>query len=303
MEVIAIFGPTAVGKTSVAIELAALLRERGEDPVAINCDSIQIYRGLEVLSGAANEAERARLEHRLLSFADPAEEFSAGRFAELAHAEIDGLLAQGRRPIVVGGTGLYLRAALADLELRPPVPEETREVVEAEIEQRGAAALHAELDPELAEGVDPNDRKRVARLTELLRSGIEPHHGAERLWTAELRHPTLLAGLVMDRDELAGRISARVDEMVAAGAADEVREAAERGVARTASAALGFEQLLEGHDATPSGDEIEAIKAAHRRYARRQLTWMRRMEGVVLFDRSTREDGEDAAEILAMIPG
>ena len=121
-DVVAIFGPTAVGKTGVAIELAELLRGRGEDPVALNCDSIQVYRGLEVLSGAATAEERSRLEHRLLSFLDPSEEFSAGRYAELAHAEIDRLLADGRRPIVVGGTGLYLRAALADLDLRPPVP-------------------------------------------------------------------------------------------------------------------------------------------------------------------------------------
>ena len=95
--------------------------------MAVNCDSIQVYRGLEILSGAATEAERARLEHRLLSFVEPGEEFSAGRYAELAHAEIDSLLDEGRRPIVVGGTGLYLRAALADLDLRPPVPAEIRE--------------------------------------------------------------------------------------------------------------------------------------------------------------------------------
>ncbi len=139
-EVIALFGPTAVGKTGVAVALAERLRERGEDPVAVNCDSIQIYRGLEILSGAASEAEQGRLEHRLLSFVDPAEEFSAGRYAELAHAEIDGLMAEGRRPIVVGGTGLYLRAALSDLELRPPVPAELREGVETEIEERGVAA-------------------------------------------------------------------------------------------------------------------------------------------------------------------
>ena len=122
MKVLALFGPTAVGKTGVAIAVAELLRERGEDPVAVNCDSIQVYRGLEILSGAASADERERLEHRLLAFVDPAEEFSAGRFAELAHAEIDALLEQGRRPIVVGGTGLYLRAALSDLDLRPPVP-------------------------------------------------------------------------------------------------------------------------------------------------------------------------------------
>ncbi len=130
MRVVAIFGPTAVGKTGVAIELAEALRELGEDPVAIGCDSIQVYRGLEILSGAPTAEERARLEHRLVGIADIADEFSAGRFAELAHAEIDSLLAEGRRPIVVGGTGLYLRAALAELELRPPVPAEVRSEVE-----------------------------------------------------------------------------------------------------------------------------------------------------------------------------
>lgn len=180
MEVLAIFGPTAVGKTGVAIATAERLRERGEDPVAVNCDSIQVYRGLEVLSGAATAEERGRLEHRLLSFVDPAEEFSAGRYAEAAHREIDSLLGEGRRPIVVGGTGFYLRAALSDLDLQPRVSPEIREAVEREVAERGPAALHAELDPELGETVDPNDRKRVARLTELLRAGIDPPRGGRR---------------------------------------------------------------------------------------------------------------------------
>src|SRR6187549_1596341 len=111
--ILAIFGPTAVGKTAVAIAVAERLRARGEDPVAVSCDAIQVYRGLETLSGAATPAERDRLEHRLVGFVDPAGEFSAGQFAALAHEEIDQLLAEGRRPIAVGGTGLYLRAALA----------------------------------------------------------------------------------------------------------------------------------------------------------------------------------------------
>jgi tRNA dimethylallyltransferase len=301
MDVLALFGPTAVGKTGVAIAAAERLRARGEDPVAVNCDSIQLYRGIEVLSGAAGEAERTSLEHRLLSFVDPSEEFSAGRYAELAHAEVDGLLEQGRRPIVVGGTGLYLRAALSDLDLQPPVPEQVRAAVEAEIEERGPAALHGELPLELSGGVDPNDRKRVARLTELGRAGIEPHHGAEGLWAAGLRHPTVLAGLAMDREELAARIDARVEGMIAAGAADEAREAAEGGASRTAAAALGFELLLEDHDGVPSRDVVEAIKAAHRRYARRQLTWMRRMEGVTLIDRTGRDDAAVADEIVALL--
>jgi tRNA dimethylallyltransferase len=303
LRILALFGPTAVGKTGVAIAVAERLRERGEDPVAVNCDSIQVYRGLEVLSGAASAEERGRLEHRLLSFIDPAEEFSAGRYAEAAHAEIDSLLAGGRRPIVVGGTGLYLRAALSDLDLRPPVPQEIRSQVEREIAERGPAALHRQLDPDLAQTVDPNDRKRIARLTELARAGIEAAPDSERLWAAELRHPSLLVGLTMDREELARRIDLRVDEMIAAGAAEEVRDAAEAGPSRTARAALGFEQLLAEIGGAPSVETIEAIKASHRAYARRQLTWMGRMVGVVLVDRTARIDAEVAGTIVERLEG
>jgi tRNA dimethylallyltransferase len=301
MQVLALFGPTAVGKTGVAIAVAETLRGRGEDPVAVNCDSIQVYRGLETLSGAADEEQRGRLEHRLLSFVGPGEEFSAGRYAEAAHREIDALLADRRRPIVVGGTGLYLRAALADLDLRPAVPAEIREEVEAELAERGSEALHAGLAAELAEKVDPNDRKRIARLTELSRAGIEASSGAEGLWTAELRHPTLLVGLTMDRERLAERIGARVDQMVAAGAADEARAAEETDASRTARAALGFEQLVADIDGAPSAESIESIKGAHRAYARRQLTWMRRMEDVTLIDRTGREDVDLAAEIVELL--
>ena len=207
----------------------------------------------------------------------------------------------GRRPIVVGGTGLYLRAALADLDLRPPVPAEIREEVEAEIAERGRRPCTRSSTPELAENVDPNDRKRIARLTELSRAGIEASAGAEGLWTAELRHPTLLVGLTMDRERLAERIGARVDEMVAAGAADEARAAEEAGASRTARAALGFEQFVADIDAAPSAEAIESIKAAHRAYARRQLTWMRRMEDVTLIDRTDREDVDLAAEIVELL--
>jgi tRNA dimethylallyltransferase len=298
LRVLALFGPTAVGKTGVAIEVAERLRERGEDPVAVNCDSIQVYRGLETLSGAASKEERARLEHRLVSFVEPSEEFSAGRYAELAHTEIDALLDAGRRPIVVGGTGLYLRAALAELDFRPPVPPEVRQEVERELAERGSEALHAELDSELAETVDPNDRKRIARLTELARAGIEAARGGEGLWTATLRQPTLLVGLTVGREELAERIDARVDRMIAEGAAEEARGADEAGASRTARAALGFEQLVREIDAAPSAETVEAIKAAHRSYARRQLTWMRRMEGVTLIDRGGRTDAEVADGIV-----
>jgi tRNA dimethylallyltransferase len=291
LEVVAIFGPTAVGKTGVAIELAKLLRGRGEVPAAVNCDSIQVYEGLETLSGAAGAAERAWLEHRLISFVPIDGEFSAGRYANLAHAEIDQLLAEGKRPLVVGGTGLYLRAALADLDLRPPVPDEIRSAVEREILQRGPQALHEELDPDIAEIVHPNDRKRIARYTELQRAGIEPHLSGEGLWTQQLRHPTALFGLEVDRDELDRRIDARVGSMVAAGAVEEVRAADAAGASRTARSAIGFSELLAG--------DIGGMKQAQRRFARRQLTWMKKMVGAIVIDRTGRDDAEIAAEIVA----
>jgi tRNA dimethylallyltransferase len=292
-QALAIFGPTAVGKTGVAIEVAELLRAQGEDPVAISCDSIQVYRGLEVLSGAATPAERERLEHLLIGIAGVGEEFSAGRFAELAHAEIDRRLAEGRRPIVVGGTGLYMRAALSELELRPPVPSAVRAEVEDELEARGPEALHAELSSELASGVHPNDRKRIVRLTELSRLGIAAHPTGEGMWSEDLRVPTTLVGVTIERDELEARIDTRVDKMVAAGAEQEVRAADASGASRTARAAIGFEELLAG--------DVEAMKRAQRRFARRQLTWMRRMEGVTTLDRSGREDGDIAAEIVGLL--
>jgi tRNA dimethylallyltransferase len=278
---IAIFGPTGVGKTAVAIEIAERLRERGEDPVAISADALQVYRGLEIVTGAARAAERERLEHRLLSFVPITETFSAGQFAALAHAEIDAAIAAGRRPIVVGGTGLYLQAALTDLELRPPPAPGLREEIVAALEERGAAALHAELAeraPEAARGVDPADRTRIVRALELLEMGEEPAPTGEgsRLWTAALRRPTLLCGLTMERERLYERIDARVDSMLAVGAEEEVRRADAAGASPTARKALGFEELLRG--------DAEAMKRRTRNYAKRQLTWMRRLEGANLLD-------------------
>lgn len=203
LPLVAIFGPNSVGKTAVSIELADRLRERGEDPLAIACDSIQVYKGLEVLSGAASQAERQRLEHRLLGFVDPTEEFTAGRFAEAARSEIDSALADGRRAIVVGGAGFYLRAALSELELRPPVDPEIRISVEADLAARGASALHAELPSDQRDSIGVSDSRRITRATELLRAGMEaqPADGGE-LWTASLRHPTLLVGLARSASSL-----------------------------------------------------------------------------------------------------
>jgi tRNA dimethylallyltransferase len=299
MRVIALFGPTGVGKTALALALAARLRERGEDPVAVSADALQVYAGLETLTGVATPAERAQLEHRLVSFLPLDASFSAGQYAELAHAEIDALLAAGRRPLVVGGTGLYLRAALTELSLRPPPPEGARERLLAELERDGAPALHARLAeraPWAAEGLDPNDRQRLVRALELLDAGeLEPPGGPSELWSEDVRRPTLLVGLVMEREQLYARIDARVERMLGHGVREEVTRAHAAGASITARKALGFDELLSG--------DVEAMKRRTRNYARRQLSWMRKLGGVRPLDATGREPDELAAEIAAEIEG
>jgi tRNA dimethylallyltransferase len=294
MQVIALFGPTGVGKTAVAVALAAGLRAAGEEPVAVSADALQVYIGLETLTGVASPAERAALEHRLVSFLPLDASFSAGQYAELAHAEIDALLAQSRRPLVVGGTGLYLRAALTELSLRPPPPEGLRERLTAELEREGSVALHARLTrgaPWAAERIDPADRQRIVRALELLETGeLEPPEGPSQLWTDEVRRPTLLVGLTLERDELYARIDARVERMLAAGVREEVLRAHAAGASATARKALGFEELLAG--------DIEAMQRRTRNYARRQLSWMRKLAGVHLIDVTGRSPESVAAEIV-----
>jgi tRNA dimethylallyltransferase len=292
-QVLAIFGPTGVGKTDVALAVADRIRARGGTPVAVSADALQVYRGLEILTGVADPAQRARLEHRLVAFVALDECFSVAEYARLAHAEIDELLAGGATPIVVGGTGLYLRAALADLQLRPPPPDGVRERWHAELHQRGPQALHAELAraaPWAARTIQPRDRHRIVRALELLEQGaLEPASGPSRLWTRDTRHPTRLVGLVRDREELYARIDARVDAMVAAGALAEVRRADAAGASRTARAALGFADLLAG--------DVDAMKRRTRNFARRQLTWMRKLPDVEVVD-LTGQAPEPVAERL-----
>jgi len=237
MEVVAIFGPTGVGKTGVAVALAGQLRERGEDPVAISCDALQVYEGLSVLTGVASAEEQAKLEHRLVGFVPVTETFNVGNYMPLAHAEIDLALEAGRRPIVVGGTGLYLRAALGELSLVKAPPESQ--------------------DSEL--------------------------------WSPETRHPTAIFGLDMERDELYRRIDARTEAIVAAGAREEVERAEARGPSRTARKALGFDEVLAG--------DVERMQQRSRNYARRQLTWMRKIPNLHRIDRTGLTDTDTATKI------
>jgi tRNA dimethylallyltransferase len=202
---------------------------------------------------------------------------------------------------VVGGTGLYLRAALAELDLRPPAAAGVRERWHGELTARGPAALHAllaERAPAAAGGIAPSDGRRIVRALELLDGGVAPPPpagGDSQLWTTDTRHPTLLAGLVMDRTALAQRIDRRVEAMAAAGAREEVRRAAALGASATARQALGFEELLAG--------DLEAMKTRTRRYAKRQLTWMRKLSGIHIIDVTGRGAEDVAEELHGMIRG
>jgi tRNA dimethylallyltransferase len=292
-DVIAVFGPTGVGKTEVATALAELLRDR--NPVAVSADAIAVYEGLDVL---AAKPSSDRLEHRMVSFVPIDQEFSVGQYAELAHREIDGLVDEGRTPIVVGGTGLYLRAALTDLDLRPPPEPDLRARLERELAEVGAASMHDRLSPATASTVHPNDRKRIVRALELELMGNPPHAGSDELWSDQLRRPTALFGLTMDRNTLIERIRVRVADMLARGAIEEVEQAIERGASRTARKALGFKEIAAYLDGDLSLDDARArIERGHIAYVKRQLTWMKKFAGVEIIDRTAMTAEATAAHL------
>jgi tRNA dimethylallyltransferase len=275
----------------------ALAERLDGNAVAISADALQVYEGLPILTGVASGAESDRLEHRLVEFVPVKQTFSVGEYMPLAHKEIDDALAAGRTPIVVGGTGLYLRAALSELDLKPPPTADLRKRLENETDAIGAEAMHARLAaraPQAAAKVPPTDRSRVIRLLELLEMGAleaEEPRVESQLWTEDTRHPTLLAGLTMERAALYEQIDRRVDSMVGVGALEEVKAAHEAGASATARKALGFEELLAG--------DIEGMKRRTRQYARRQLTWMRKLPNVELFDVTSSDPADVAADIAS----
>jgi tRNA dimethylallyltransferase len=281
--VIAIYGPTASGKTAVAEAVTKLIPAD-----VVSADAAALFRGLDVLTAAPEYPAR------LVGLFDVEHEVSVGEFQRLAHEAIDDVLACGRTPVVVGGTGLYLRAALADLELPPPPAEGVRRRWEAFYDEHGAPLTHARLetlDPEAAARVHANDRRRVVRALELAEAGSTL--AGDDLWSGETRHPTLVFGLDVPDDVLEQRIEARARAMLENGVADEARAALARPLSRSARKVMGLVDFAE----LPADAARDALIANNRRLTRYQRKWMRRLADLIPLD-SDREPGDVAAEIV-----
>ncbi|MDX6477200.1 MAG: tRNA dimethylallyltransferase [Gaiellaceae bacterium] len=281
--VLALFGPTASGKTAVA----GIVRERLGAEV-ISADSAALYDGLPVITAAPPYPAR------LVGIVPLADSVSVGEYQRLAHAAID----ESELPLVVGGTGLYFRAALSALALPPPVTPDRRAFWQDEYDRLGADAAHAllaERDAAAAARVHANDRKRVVRALELADAGHSLAPAQDRLWTEDTRLPTTIVALELPLDELDRRIEERTRAMTGAGAAAEARRAWAQPLSETARKVLGLEQFAT----LPEEEAVTAVAQATRRLARYQRKWLRRMPGVVRVD-GNRPASEVADEILAL---
>ena len=281
--VLGLFGPTASGKTAVA----GILRERLGAEV-ISADSAALYEGLPVITAAPDYPAR------LVGVVPLEDDVSVGEYQRLAHDAID----ECETPLVVGGTGLYFRAALSGFEVPPPAAPGRRDFWLGEYDRLGAEAAHAllaERDGAAARRVHPNDRKRVVRALELTDSGrsLAPDH--DRLWTEDTRLPTTIVALELPLEELDSRIAARTQAMAEAGAAEEARAAWALPLSDTARKVMGLEQFAT----LPEEEAILAVAQATRRLARYQRKWLRKMPGVVRLD-GNRSAAEVADEIIAL---
>jgi tRNA dimethylallyltransferase len=256
----------------------------------VSADAMQVYRGLPVLTNQSAHPTR------LVGIWPLEQEASVGAYAPLAHAAIDEILEAGKTPVVVGGTGLYLRAALAELSL-PPAPDQgARERWSRLYDEAGGDAAHAqleELDPAAAAAVHPNDRRRVVRALELAETGASL--AGDRLWAEETRHPTTIVGLDVPKDVLEERIVDRTHAMFDSGVEDEVRRALEGSISTTARKTIGIDEVAT----LPRAEAIEALIARTRRYAAYQRKWMRRVPGIAMVG-ADRPPGEIADDVVAL---
>jgi tRNA dimethylallyltransferase len=272
-------GPTGVGKTAVAVRLAARVAME-----AISADSRQVYRGMDAGTGKPTAAERSALPHHLLDVADPRERYHAARFREEALAAMSAIRARGRLPVVVGGTGLYVRALLKGLRPAPPADPAFRQALEAVARASGPAALHARLaavDPAAAARLHPNDRVRLVRALETrVRAAAPPADHGPGDWAGGVPPwRVLMIGLGQGRERLNHRLADRVHDMVAHGMLEEVRALLARGIDESAPGmgGIGYRQFCAAaRGRLPVAEAERLMLRDTRRYAKRQMTWFRR---------------------------
>jgi tRNA dimethylallyltransferase len=285
--VVALFGPTAAGKTA----LAGALRERLDGEV-VSADAAALFAGLPILTAAPDYPAR------LVGLVPLSDDVSVGEYQRLAHEAIDEILAAGRTPILAGGTGLYFRAALSSLELPPPPAAGARKRWQETYDRLGADAAHAllaECDAPAAARVHANDRRRVVRALELAEMGGSLAPAEDRLWSEDTRHPTTIVGVDLPLDELDRRIEQRTGAMLEAGVVDEARHAWAGELSATARKILGLEEFAT----LPQPDAEDAVVRATKRLARYQRKWLRRLRNVVTLD-GRRTPGDLADEIVAL---
>ena len=293
--VIAVVGPTAAGKSGLAVELALALG--GE---VINADSMQVYRGMDIGTAKLTMAERRGVPHHLLDVWDVRQPANVADYQRLARRAIDDITAQGRVPNLAGGSGLYVRGALADLAF-PGTDPAVRDRLEAELARDGAAALHTRLtglDPAAAQAILPSNGRRIVRALEVIELTGRPFTATLPDYTADhgASGPAVQLGLRPAREELDRRIGTRVGQMWAAGFEDEVRELERHGLreGRTASRALGYQQLLRYLAGEWTSDQArEETARGTRRLARRQEAWFRRDPRITWLDVSGDPDPGD----------
>ncbi|GAA2513412.1 tRNA (adenosine(37)-N6)-dimethylallyltransferase MiaA [Pilimelia columellifera] len=295
--VIAVVGPTAAGKSELSLRLAEAL-----DGEVVNVDSMQLYRGMDIGTAKLSPAERRGVPHHLLDIWDVTERASVAEYQRLARTAVDDIHARGRTPLLVGGTGLYLRAVLEDFRF-PGTDPQVRAALEAELTQIGPAALHARLteqDRAAAAAILPSNGRRIVRALEVIAITGRPF--AASLPDPAPVYPSTIIGVDRDPAELDERVAARVDLMWRAGLVEEVRTLVARGLrdGRTASRALGYQQLLAAfageHDEDAARDET--VRAT-RRFVRRQRSWFRRDQAIVWLDAARADLAEAALAALA----
>ena len=280
---ICIAGPTASGKTALAVGLAKAL-----DGEVVSCDSMQIYRGMDIGTAKPTPAEMEGIPHHLLDVAEPGEDFSVSRYVELADRAVGEILARGRVPIICGGTGLYMDSLVKGETFAPPSGQGERKWLEQAADQKGIAYVYDMLkdaDPETAERLHLSDRKRIIRAMEVfLVTGLPLswHNAQSRLRTPKY-HPVWLGLTCRDRRLLYDRIDARVEQMMDRGLEAEVRALLARGIdpASTAMQAIGYKEMARALEGELTRDQaVSLIQQSSRRYAKRQLTWFRRNERI-----------------------